>query len=107
MMRQQQSDEDQGADEFLLQEYEHFLSNKAEGMIETIPERGQTGRLVEKSLSWCIQNSKMILFQQTSTLPPFWNGLQALDLLPEKQVMMRVTATVMGLKEKTYDIYPF
>jgi len=30
---------------------------------------------------------------------------EALDLLPEKQVMMRVTATVMGLKEKTYDIY--
>ncbi len=30
---------------------------------------------------------------------------EALDLLPEKQVMMRATATVMGLKEKTYDIY--
>ena len=30
---------------------------------------------------------------------------EALDLLPEKQVMMRVTATVMGLKEKTYGIY--
>ena len=31
---------------------------------------------------------------------------EALDLLPETQVMMRATATVMGLKEKTYGIYP-
>lgn len=31
LMRQQQSDEDQGTDEFLLQEYEHFLAGKAEG----------------------------------------------------------------------------
>ena len=31
---------------------------------------------------------------------------EVLDLLPETQVMMRATATVMGLKEKTYDIYP-
>ena len=38
---------------------------------ETIPERGQTERLVEKSLSWCRQNSKMILFQQGRTLPLF------------------------------------
>ncbi len=30
---------------------------------------------------------------------------EALDLLPETQVMMRATATVMGLKEKTYGIY--
>ena len=29
----------------------------------------------------------------------------ALDLLPETQVMMRATAAVMGLKEKTYGIY--
>lgn len=34
MMRQQQPDEDQGADEFLLQEYAHFLLNKAEGTID-------------------------------------------------------------------------
>jgi site-specific recombinase XerD len=33
-MDQQQQAEDQGADELLLQEYEHFLSNKAEGTIE-------------------------------------------------------------------------
>ncbi len=33
-MRQQQSDEDQGADELLLQEYEHFISSKAEGTID-------------------------------------------------------------------------
>ncbi len=33
MMRQQWSDENQGVDELLLQEYEHFLSNKAEGTI--------------------------------------------------------------------------
>jgi len=34
MMKQQQSDEDQGVDELLLQEYEHFISNKAEGTID-------------------------------------------------------------------------
>ena len=34
MIKQQQSDEDQGADEFLLQEYEHFLANKAKGTID-------------------------------------------------------------------------
>ncbi len=39
-------------------------------------EQGKTERLVEKSLSWCRQNSKMILFQQGRTLPLFWNGLQ-------------------------------
>src|SRR2546430_4774372 len=33
-MRQQQSDEDQGANELLLQEYEHFISGKAEGTID-------------------------------------------------------------------------
>lgn len=33
-MRRQQQAEDQGADELLLQEYEHFLSNKAEGTID-------------------------------------------------------------------------
>jgi hypothetical protein len=32
--RKQQLDEDQGADEFLLQEYEHFISGKAEGTID-------------------------------------------------------------------------
>jgi hypothetical protein len=34
MMKQPQSDEDQGSDESLLLEYEHFLSNKAEGTID-------------------------------------------------------------------------
>jgi site-specific recombinase XerD len=34
LMRQQQSDEGQGTDEFLLQEYEHFLAGKAEGTID-------------------------------------------------------------------------
>jgi site-specific recombinase XerD len=34
MMRQQQPDEDKGPDEFLLQEYEQFLSKKAEGTID-------------------------------------------------------------------------
>jgi hypothetical protein len=34
MMRDQQSDEDQGAAEFLLKEYEHFISGKAEGTID-------------------------------------------------------------------------
>jgi hypothetical protein len=33
-MRLQQPDEDQGADELLLQEYQYFLSNKAEGTID-------------------------------------------------------------------------
>ena len=33
-MMRQQSDEDQGADEFLLQEYEQFLAGKAEGTID-------------------------------------------------------------------------
>lgn len=33
-MRRRQPAEDQGADELLLQEYEHFLSNKAEGTID-------------------------------------------------------------------------
>src|SRR5581483_2142209 len=33
-MRRQQQAEDPGADELLLQEYEHFLSNKAEGTID-------------------------------------------------------------------------
>ena len=33
-MRQQQPDEDQGVDEFLLQEYEQFLSGKAEGTVD-------------------------------------------------------------------------
>lgn len=33
-MREQQSDEDQGADEFLLKEYEHFISSKADGTID-------------------------------------------------------------------------
>src|SRR6266487_432112 len=33
-MRQQQPDEDQGVDEFLLQEYQQFLSGKAEGTID-------------------------------------------------------------------------
>jgi site-specific recombinase XerD len=33
-MKQQQSDEDQDIAELLLQEYEHFLSNKAEGTID-------------------------------------------------------------------------
>ncbi len=33
-MRQQKSDEDQGADEFLLQKYEQFISSKAEGTID-------------------------------------------------------------------------
>jgi len=37
--------------------------------VETIPERGQTERLVEKSLSCCRQNRKMLLFQQASSLP--------------------------------------
>ncbi len=34
LIRQQRSDEDQAKDEFLLQEYEHFLSIKAEGTID-------------------------------------------------------------------------
>ena len=34
MMKQQQSEEDQDIAELLLQEYEHFLSNKAEGTID-------------------------------------------------------------------------
>lgn len=34
MMRQQQSDENQVADELLLGEYEQFLSGKAEGTID-------------------------------------------------------------------------
>ncbi len=34
MTRQQQSDEDQGADESLLQEYEQSISRKAEGTID-------------------------------------------------------------------------
>lgn len=33
-MKEPRSDEDQSADEFLLQEYEQFLSNKAEGTID-------------------------------------------------------------------------
>ena len=33
-MRQHRSGEDQGADEYLLQEYEQFLSDKAEGTID-------------------------------------------------------------------------
>src|SRR5215469_89936 len=33
-MREQRSYEDQGVDEFLLQEYKQFLSRKAEGTIE-------------------------------------------------------------------------
>src|SRR5256714_13264319 len=33
-MRWQQSDEDKGADELLLQEYKHFISSKAEGTID-------------------------------------------------------------------------
>jgi site-specific recombinase XerC len=33
-MRRQQPDEDQGADELLLQEYQHFLTGKAEGTID-------------------------------------------------------------------------
>src|SRR6266446_1520721 len=61
------------------------MSKTSEAMVlvvlETIPERGQTECLVETSLSWCIQNSKMILFQQVSTLPPFWNGLLSMSLL--------------------------
>ncbi len=39
VMRQQQSDEEQGADAFLLQEYEQFLSNKAEGTMKPMCER--------------------------------------------------------------------
>jgi len=34
MMTRQQPDEDQGADELLLHEYEHFISNKAQGTID-------------------------------------------------------------------------
>ena len=34
MITRQQPDENQGADEFLLLEYEHFLSSKAEGTID-------------------------------------------------------------------------
>jgi hypothetical protein len=34
MMKQPQSDEDQSSDVSLLLEYEHFLSNKAEGTID-------------------------------------------------------------------------
>src|SRR3989440_6623886 len=34
LMRQQESDEDQGADENLLQEYQQFISRKAEGTID-------------------------------------------------------------------------
>ena len=33
-MREQHPDENQGADEFLLQEYEQFISRKAEGTID-------------------------------------------------------------------------
>jgi hypothetical protein len=33
-MRELQSNEDQGADEFLLKEYEQFISSKAEGTID-------------------------------------------------------------------------
>ncbi len=33
-MRQQQRAEDQGTDELLLQEYQHFISRKAEGTID-------------------------------------------------------------------------
>ena len=35
MMRQQRLDENQGVDELLLQEYQHFLSGKAEGTIDS------------------------------------------------------------------------
>ncbi len=35
---------------------------EAVGGKETIAERGQNERLVEKGLSWYISNSKMILF---------------------------------------------
>jgi hypothetical protein len=33
-MRKQLSEEDQGADEFLLKEYEHFNSSEADGTID-------------------------------------------------------------------------
>lgn len=49
MMRQQQSDEDQGAYELLLQEYEHFLSNKAEGTIEAYM------RTIHRVMEWVAQ----------------------------------------------------
>lgn len=35
-MRQQQSDDDQDADEFLLQEYEHFLCESLSGILPNV-----------------------------------------------------------------------
>jgi site-specific recombinase XerD len=49
MIRQQQSGENQGTDEFLLQEYEHFLSNKAEGTIEAYV------RTIYRVMEWVAQ----------------------------------------------------
>ena len=54
VMREQQSHEDQGADEFLLQKYEHFLSSKAEGTIDAY--RGPTPparpTYLDQKVSW-------------------------------------------------------
>jgi len=49
MIRQQQSEDDQGMDEFLLQEYEHFLSNKAEGTIDAYV------RTIHRVIEWIAQ----------------------------------------------------
>jgi len=49
MMRQQQSDDNQGTDEFLLQEYELFLSNKAEGTIDAYV------RTIHRVMEWIAQ----------------------------------------------------
>ena len=46
MIKQQQSDEDQGTYEFLLQEYEHFLANKAEGTIDA------SVRTIHRVMEW-------------------------------------------------------
>ena len=48
-MRQHQSDENQDTDEFLLQEYEHFLSNKAEGTIDAYV------RTIRQVMEWIAQ----------------------------------------------------
>lgn len=44
--------------------------------IETIPERGQTERLLERITCWLIQTANDCHLYQAVALPPFWNGLQ-------------------------------
>src|SRR6266567_737536 len=49
LMRQQESDEDQGADENLLQEYQQFISRKAEGTIDAYV------RTTHQEMKWIAQ----------------------------------------------------